>query len=83
MSYPPSSAALAGVLQTFPSYTRMPTNSVDCRIYLETLCEAANDWNRIVERSEFASDAFAFPNHELRVLFPACERRIVTDMLTS
>ena len=58
-------------------------NPVDCRIYLETLREAANDWTRTAGRSEVATDATAFPDHVLRVLFPDSERSTVSDMLTS
>lgn len=58
-------------------------NPVDCRIYLETLREAANDWTHTVGRSKVTTDASASPDHELRVLFPCSERRTVIDMLTS
>lgn len=58
-------------------------NPVDCRIYLEILREAANDWARTAGRSEVATEAPAFSDHELRVLFPDSERSTVSDMLTS
>lgn len=58
-------------------------NRVDCRIYLEILREAANDWTRTAGRSEVATDSLAFPDHELRVLFSDSERSTVSDMLTS
>lgn len=57
-------------------------NPVDCRIYLETLREAANDWARDAGHLEVAPDASAFPEHELRVLFPYSAQRTVTDILT-
>ena len=58
-------------------------NPVDCRIYLEILSEVANDWTRSAGRSEVKTDISAFPEHELRVLFPYSERRTVIDMLTA
>lgn len=58
-------------------------NLVDCRIYLETLCEAVNDWTRTAGRSEVAAGSPVYPDHELRVLFPDSARRTVTDILTS
>lgn len=57
-------------------------NPVDCRIYLEILREAVNDWTRTAGRSEVATDATVFPDHVLRVLFPDSERNTVSDMLT-
>ena len=58
-------------------------NPVDCRIYLETLREAVDDWTRSAGQSEVTTEASVFPNHELLVLFPEAERGTVTKMLTS
>jgi hypothetical protein len=54
----------------------------DCRTYLEILREAANDWTRTASRPS-AAETSTFPDHELRVLFPAFERSAVSDVLSS
>lgn len=58
-------------------------NPADCRIYLEILREAVNDWARTAGQSKLATDALAFPDHELRVLFPDSARIMVSKMLTA
>jgi hypothetical protein len=57
-------------------------NPVDCRTYLETLREAADDWACAAGQPEATTDASPFPPHELRVIFPVSGRRTVTGMLT-
>lgn len=58
------------------------TNSEDCRNYLEILREATKDWMRPIGQPSPANTS-AFPDHELRVLFPADERSAVFDALSS
>ena len=56
-------------------------NATICRIYLETLQSAMEDWTASAARSNIGNDPKEFSNHELVVAFPSTLQRNISSVL--